>query len=359
MASLPKDTGSDYHRVIFRRTYEDGQRSKTFYFRRDEFTRTEVRQWMREKEMAFKGGDWSPWDKEGRVQKTTNTIAGVVKEYLMYARKIYADSTYDIRKRYLELFSTQVGKQRSVSAITTPACNDWINAPNITYPTRKNRLKTLSVFFDWTAKKYNITVEDLEVIARQSEKQKYYNKQHKSFITESQLAKVLREVRDSSRSRNSRFDLRNFYRLAFYTTRRRSDLLNIKPSWIMDNEPLLRLGDEGYLPKSQIVEYVPLLKNAWRILLAYKKKAESDQPIFTATPDLVTKVFQDALEEALPKMAGAVSLHNLRDSGIMYLIYEKDLDLKHVRQMTGHRSLRSLELYCHNWAEKTYKQLQL
>jgi integrase len=353
MASLPKDSGK-YHRVIFRKTYDGNQRSKTFYFRKDEYTRTEVKEWKKRKELAFKGGDWQPWDEPSRITKGHDSIADKIAEYLRYARRIYADSTYDIRKRYLELFADYVGRNRTLSSVTTELANNWINASGLTYPTKKNRLKTLSVFFDWT----DAGIGGLEVIARQSEKQKYFNKQHKSFITETQLGKVLHEVRGSTRSTHSRYDLRQFYRLAFYTTRRRSDLLHLKPSWIMDDEPLMRLGDDEYLPKSQIVEYVPLLDNAWQILLDYKEETSNGDPIFKFTGDFVTKQFQDALEKAVPRMKGKVSLHNLRDSGIMYLIYEKDLDLKHVRQMTGHRTLRSLELYTHNWAEKTYKQLK-
>lgn len=348
MASFPKDKG-EYHRVIFRKTYDGKQRSKTFYFKKDEYTRTEVKNWKRRKEMDFKGGDWSPWDKESRIQKKGQTIKQAKDEYLKYAKQKYADSTYDIRKRYLTLFAKFANKNKPLSELTSEVCNRWINQ-DLKYPTKKNRLKTLSVFFGWTDKMYGVSIDGLEVIATNREKQKYFSKQHKGFITHEQLQKVLEKVTGTDRSIHDRDKLKDFYRLAFYTTRRRSDLLHIKREWIVEDQSLLILGEEnGYKPKSQVIEYVPLSEEALKILTKYEGLMFGE-----FNPDFVTQEFKKAVKKALPKIADKISLHSLRDSGIMYLLHVKDMPAQKVMDITGHNSLRSLELYTHKWAKKEY-----
>jgi hypothetical protein len=256
MASIPKDKGN-YYRVIFRKTYNTREgkvkKSKAFYFKKSEYTITQVRDWKSRKEMDFKGGDWIPWNDPGQPMKTGPTLGEAAERYKKRMQKIYAASTCTVREAIIGHAVSYLGAGRSLLGLTSELVNDWINEAGILFPTRGNRKKVMKVFLSWAGKTYAVPAMDLEVIATTAEKRRYHNKQYKSFITEDQLEAIVAPLNQ---------DYQDFYRLAFYSTRRRSDLLAIRGEWISIEEPMLTLGEHGgYLPKSQMIGVNVLMSN--------------------------------------------------------------------------------------------------
>src|SRR5690625_3485436 len=123
MASFPKDKNSPYHRVIFDRKIKGKRRSKTFYFRKTEFNRTEDSLWKKERELAYKADEWSPWHQDSHIRRPARTIEEVVREYKVRAQQELAESTYDIRRRYLEIFIQYVGRHRPIDSLSLDECN--------------------------------------------------------------------------------------------------------------------------------------------------------------------------------------------------------------------------------------------
>lgn len=328
---------------------------KTFYFRKDTYTKTEVQYWKKQHELDFKDRSWQPWDAPAHITQPTQLILSeLIESYKKRIKRTLAASTYAVRCTNLDLFVRLAGEQRLIENITAKDTDRFINASGIKLPTRKNRKKALAMFFKWVTQYYDVNPPSMILEATTAERKHYQKKQHKSFVTEKQLSEIVEHIPGPKQSRHDRALLADFYRLAFYSTRRRSELLSLKSGWITDG--MLRLGDSDNLPKSQMIEFVPLPDPAIEIITRLKQNLLPDDKLFPGLKkQFVTHLFRKALKATYPELVGKVSLHNLRDSGIMHLLYVEGMSMQNVMEITGHSTVRSLELYMHRWAKITYQ----
>lgn len=368
MASLPKDPNSDYYRVIFRKTYDGKQRSKTFYFRKDSYTRTEVRDWKRAKEMDFKGGDWMPWDKESRIKKESAlTLQQAIDKYKKIAQQQLAEETIRTRFSDLKLFAEYIGKARHIKNITSENCNSFINRSG-TYGTKKRRKSSLKNFFEYLDRE-----PDLNVLATRAEKKK--NKStYKTYLKSSefdavkQAAETIHETNKNSKAGKSpkfkkyrEFEKEFPYIFDFLinTALRRGDLLNLNTAWFSVDYHYMTIGDDSYLPKSQQVERIPLTHDARIIAKRWVEKyGQPCQPFINITKDWYTTFFKKVFEEALPRKAPKLSAHKMRDSAVMYLLHELNLSPQTVQQITRHKQLKTLMVYAHRSPEAALREIE-
>ena len=66
--------------------------------------------------------------------------------------------------------------------------------------------------------------------------------------------------------------------------------------------------------------------------------------------------FIEQVRKLWPSKSKKLSLHKLRDSGILYLLYEKDWNEKNVMAITGHSSFSSFEKYIHKNAKAVIQE---
>jgi integrase len=379
MASLTTAKGGRYWRIKFfnanKRPKEKSIYRPTIQHDPDYgLTRLQAERLVRDLERDIDNG-WNPWDEISSPTATSIlTLSQAINETLQYIRPNLEQSTYETREDHFDLLREYFGGSYPVSNITTSQLNTFINSNTLrnkpaSFSYKMLRKEILVKLYKYLNRQYSIEKPELEVYATRAEKSRYYNKDFKTFLLKEELIWALDYLPSlRSKSRHSRELLRAYYLLAFFTGRRRADLLAIQSEWISDAEPVIQLFDDSYMTKAKRFEYIPLSEEAWNLM----KSIRSTGPIFkNFNQNFVTKEFKKLLRLCFPKeKADKLSLHKLRDSAIMHFLHREGMSTTEVMERVGHISLRSLDKYVHpqgkqilnitldNW-EKSDIRLQL
>ncbi len=156
----------------------------------------------------------------------------------------------------------------------------------------------------------------------------------------------IRDVLDSIEYKNSKALLgdRLVLELLYQTGCRASEVINLKK-----NQVDFHRGQIRVIGKGNIERVVPLGKRLNKLLQKYKKiaRATNDTHYFFTT-DSGRKMYPMFLWRLIKKYFNApgISAHTLRHSCATHL-YQNRAPIKAIRDLLGHRSLRSTETYLH------------
>lgn len=315
------------------------------------YTRIQIDEYQKDLENDFKANAWNPWDQDKKESPTIITVTSAIDGYLKKVKPTIKPPTYKTKVSTLKQFKEEFGEQRPITSIETEDIEDWVNEAN-KYTSRKKRKSEIILVFNYLKKKYRnesgIHTPEIEVAATKQEKNELRFKDFKTFLLREQLDFMLERLKRGmfrSRVKKDRELLSKYYLLGFLTGRRRRDLLSIKGEWISNSEPVLRLFDQDYISKGQRPEWVELNTEAWEIL----KDLKQPGPIFgDFSESFVSEEFEHLVQHTLPsELANKLSLHKLRDSAIMHMMYREGLSIPFIMARVGHAGFSSLQKYVH------------
>jgi integrase len=353
MASLTKTKDGKHWCIRFYNAKKTPQRKAIYrptkeHDERHGLTRLQADRLKRDLEDDYRNG-WNPWKSETPESlRPSLSLKQAIQETLDDMEDRIAASTYTNRVHMYDTVMQEFGESVLVENLQQDILNQWINEA-AKYSYRQRRKDVLNFLFKYMKKKYNLPKPEFEVVANRSEKNSYYNKDFKTFILREQLEFMLERINDVPR-RNvaSLFDrklLADFYRLAYLTGRRRGELLAIKGEWISLKQPIIHLFDDDFGTKGNRFEFIMINNEAWALLKRLKKPGLIFDPF---TKEFVTSEFKKLLRRTMPpEIAEKMSLHKLRDSAIMRMLYQEEMQIQHVMDAVGHDSFASLQKYRH------------
>lgn len=320
---------------------------------------------MKRRELMYKDGEWSPWDEtKTRQREATLTLKRAIKKYLRQAKRELASSTIKSREEQLNVLKKRFGDPVIIK-LTEEQLEQWVNARHLKYKSKMKRLEVVNALYTFIEDKGWAEKPDIEVFAKRAEK-KRAKQPDKTWIRTEEFGKVKQAAADIHQERMKRnragaasnTKYRTFEREFDYifdflinTALRRSDLLNLSTDWFIRGYKMLKIGDDTYQPKSQSAsEIIPLTPEAREIGRRWVGKyGKGVRPFKDITNDWITHFFKDVFRKALPEKAEQLSLHKMRDSAAMYLLFEKGYSPQTVQQVTRHEDLSTLNIYIH-WA---------
>lgn len=374
MASFPRDKNSQYHRVIFRKTVDGKKKSKTFYFRKTEFNRTEVSDWKKRKELEFKDKIWLPWDEPAQIARNGVTLTEVLEHYERAGKKELAASTINRRMTYLRDFADYVGKQRPLKGIDV---NKWINQGDVKYLTRRQRHTALRALYKHVVHRMKLLPEipRMDVISTRAERSSARSNKFKDWLRDEELEKLIKSLHQLDRQIKSdphayspytqinnkqRLDIEWVFRLVHKTGMRLGDVHNFDIRWIepdpsMKGKRIIRFSATGDVPKSQTLnEAIPVMPEIVDTVNMLIERGE-DKPFRKMNRQWISKTFSKCLEMSFPKKN--MTFRNLRDSAANYWLYERNLPLKIVQQILRHADIKTTMIYVHDDLSEVQKHV--
>lgn len=164
------------------------------------------------------------------------------------------------------------------------------------------------------------------------------------FINEKQLQLVLNNT--------PRQFLKDIFVVAFYSGLRISEILNLKWSWIDENENTFTTKlSSVYTTKSKRERIIPIHKKINAILFRLKHDQSSSRDfIFTdldgkkLNENFVSKQFKKSVRSS--GLNENLHLHNLRHSFCSNLV-QKGVSLYIVKELAGHQNITTTQIYSH------------
>ncbi|MFC2083877.1 tyrosine-type recombinase/integrase [Bacteroidota bacterium] len=180
-----------------------------------------------------------------------------------------------------------------------------------------------------------------------------------AYITQKELDLIL--------SNTEKKDLREIYILLFNTGMRISECLNLYWSDIDFSNKTIRITNKnGFTTKNKKERQIPM-NNTVLELLSSKIRSKKifslkDEYIFSKLPgirynvDYISKTFKKAVRKA--KLDDRIHLHSLRHSFCSNLV-SKGVSLYVVKELAGHESITTTQIYAHLQKETLEKAVNL
>lgn len=364
MASFPDDPYDyPYHRIIFYDSNRTPKR-KTIYLKKSThygkagYTKAQAEDFQKRREIDYKDGKYDPW-KDHVPKDNPVKLKFAIQKYLERASKELADTTLEVRRDYLNMIHRVFGNV----AVSKMELDGWVNQDNVKYKTKMKRLEVANAFFEYCQNQGWRQAPALKVYAKKSEKIAA-KKTDKTYIYPREFTRVKRaaclihhrRIKNNSKTpyRHKHLidfeqDFSNVFDFLINTALRRSDFLALSTGWFSRNLTYMDIGDSTYLPKSQMPdEAIPLTPEARQIArLWIDKHGRNARPFHKIKKDWFTRFFKDVFRLGLPHKAGRLSAHKMRDTAVMYLLFQKRYSPQTVQQITRHKHLSTLTKYTH------------
>lgn len=342
---------SSFNDKLWRATISDRPRHKTakqIYYPKESYTKKKAKESATILEYKHKQDEFDLWKMDVRVVgnelafrqlegEQTLRFSEVFEAYLNDTKNELTNgtiTTYTNLKNSIisELGDFYIGEEKDLNA--------YVNKGRLNY--RKGKKNHLLSVYKWAHKHLGIEVPDLEIKSSKAERNELQHMEFKSFMCEAELLELVSRLREV---RKTRYESHIAYYLLmlFYIPRRRSDFIHLKPEWISSSENIIFIGDDRYLPKSQRKEIISPTPEGMKLARIVKNKIKE----FPFSAAYITIFFKECIDTILPHYKGKISLHKLRDSGIMHLLHEVKLPISDIKSITGHAHLGSFNKYDH------------
>jgi site-specific recombinase XerD len=159
--------------------------------------------------------------------------------------------------------------------------------------------------------------------------------------------------------------LKNFFTLAFHTGMRLAEITNMKWNWIdIINKSIKIKNDNSFTTKSKADRIIPMNDTIFNLLQqqrGYIHHLEKDYIFYRVlgiklNEDFVSKQFKKAVRKA--KLNEAIHFHTLRHSFASSLV-QKSVPLYFIKELLGHSSITTTEIYSHVKKEDLAKAVNL
>ena len=272
---------------------------------------------------------------KGRSQATIDTYLFAVKELIGDSFKGNAKVTSINKKHVIEYLNKQIVENSAA--------------------TRNNRYYGLKCFFDWLEENNNIRKNPIGKIGHI----KNLTNKEPIFMTEDEIKSYLKEVDLDEKY----YAIRNkaIIYLFLFTGMRKSEILNLNNENINFKDKEIKFVGKGN--KERIVPIHPELKKR---LVTYKKWKENkykylkNEAFFiSAQRKRLSKTMYNRIVKKYAKKAGIkkdISPHKLRHS-FASLFYKKTKDIETLREILGHSSLETTQIYMHTDKEEKRKKI--
>lgn len=353
---------SSFNDSLWRASISDRKRyknAKQIYYPKDQFTKKKAKLSAEILELKHKAGEIDLWKQEVQFSEgkaiirqlegnSSVRLSEIFTEFKKYKERQVTEGTL---LQYQTVYNGLIKELGDfpLNRVSDRKLNEYINAGRYKY--RQGKYTTVNQIYKFAHKRYKIPMPDIEVLSTRAERKELENKTFKTFLTEPELFMILEFMLQDDRHeiQHSRVDLAYFFLLAFYFPRRMNDILHLRPEWI--GQKIVTIGDDNYKTKSGITERMIPPPEGMQILKMLKKKWKGRDRLFPYDYHVPGKVFKRQIDNVFPERYDQLSLHKLRDSGIIYLLYEKDWNPQDVMGVTGHSSFSSLEKYIHKSAK--------
>lgn len=345
---------------------DQGYPARQFFYFPPEFTKRQVKEIRDEWNLLYKKGDWNPWTdpRPGMPSKSVSIhLKQAISEYKNGLHRELSENTIEYTALQLKYFYQAVG-DRDISTLTGNQISDYINAVD-NYNSRRTVDYVLNRFFDWLVTRGHLKDRPvINMVSTEAEKKQ----QRRYPITSDKLPdliKAFEDIRDEKlKNKHTSKNIVPVYerhiemtQILFYMGLRMSDILHLRPAWILDKK-LLRIGDlkewglpDEYHPKSQ-KEFDPPIaipKEVRSILLERAKRYKRFERIFEIT---YARRFQEPFKLAATKAFGKsfashFTPHSLRHSCATYWLNERKVPVQEVQRLMRHADIKTTMGYYH------------
>jgi site-specific recombinase XerD len=177
------------------------------------------------------------------------------------------------------------------------------------------------------------------------------------FISKNELEIILKNTEGEY--------LKNLFVFAFHTGMRLAEVTNLKRDWIdYKNKSIKVRNDKSFTTKSKADRIIPMNKTIMSILNINSGEAlqiKNDFVFYRTTgiklnEDYVSKQFKKAVRRA--KLNDGIHFHTLRHSFASNLV-QKSVPLIFIKELLGHSSITTTEIYSHVKKEDLCKAVSL
>ncbi|MAO64259.1 MAG: hypothetical protein CL666_04605 [Balneola sp.] len=353
---------SSFNENLWRASISDRPRHKSakqIYYPKDQFSKKKAKLSAELLELRHKEGEIDLWNQDVQFSngkaiirqlegKPSLKLSHIFQEFKAYKEKQVTTGTL---KAYQTIYNSAIKELGDfyLNKIPVKQLNEFINAGRYKY--RQGKYTCMNQIFKLAHKRYDTPLPDIEIMSTRAERKELENKTFKTFLTQAELFEILEYMLNDDRHENQidRVSIGYFFLLAFYFPRRMNDILHLKTNWI--GSKIVSIGDDNYKTKAGIEEQMIPPLEGMQILKLLKKEKQKGERLFPYDYHVPGKVFKRQIDQVFPARYKQLSLHKLRDSGIIYLLYEKDWTAQDVMAITGHASFGSLEKYIHKSAK--------
>jgi integrase/recombinase XerC len=280
-----------------------------------------------------------------------------IREFLNYLtfQKRYSHHTIISYENDLNGFFDFAGKEFNLidlSEITAPIIRSWLASlkqQKIASKTINRKISTLKSFFKFQLKQGEISVNPVVTIASLK-----VNKRLPSFIAQKDINTLFNHVEfpDTWEGKTDRLLLLIFYQTGI----RLSELINLKEVNIDKSNGTLKVVGKGN--KERIIPVNNELLSQIKMYLLEKKTipADASNPFFFVN-NQGKKLYPKYVYNVVKKYLGNVSTnerkspHILRHSFATHLT-NNGADINAIKELLGHSSLASTQVYTHNSIDK-------
>lgn len=367
MQSGPMASINDYNEKFWRAIISDRPQHaspKQIYYPKSKFSKKKALNSAQTLEIRHKQGEINLWQMKVQVladQVLLRQLEG--KQTILFSRlfrEMMQQAQAELSKGSITTYNSQYNALIEKIGDFYPGdikpelLNEWVN--DCKFSTRKLRKSFLSRVLRYGEEHYSTPAVGLAIYSTKAERISYSEKDYKTFLVEAEVLQLARHMIDRPPHHSWKDPVLKAYLLLclFYFPRRISDYTHMKPEWI--EEHVVTIGDKTYKTKAQRNELVAPTPEGLQLLHLLKSQAAPHRPIFPFNPHGFYNSFKIVLDEVFPDRSKKISPHRLRDSGIMYLLYEKKLSPQEVMQITGHSDLNSLQRYMHRSGKALMEQ---
>lgn len=264
-----------------------------------------------------------------------------IKSYFDYKVRFLAKNSHRVYAHNLEYLFQNC---RSISDLNRQHLNEIINAKG-SFKTKELRKSVIDNFIDWCVK------EALLSMKPQTEVYRTRREQHeKSILTisEKQLQILLAGIDNGN--------LRDVILVGFYMGLRISELIHMRPAWIVNEGQFLRIGDlhiwklvDEFHPKSQKEYDIPVaIPGPVKKVFDRHTAGDEYRRIFGFASDSTLRFHLRPIFKTLPSPIGDnFTAHHLRHSCISYWLNEKRVSVQEVQRLARHSRMETTMKYYH------------
>jgi integrase/recombinase XerC len=251
------------------------------------------------------------------------------------------------------VFCESTYSQKEIVTVHYPQIRSWIVSlvdQNISNSTINRKISTLKSFYKFLQKTKQI---DLNPLAKHKALKVEKRVQNPFSVSEiNQVIDLLDQKGDFESVRN-----KLIVELLYSTGMRRAELIGIQLSDVHLSEKLVKV-----LGKRNKERFVPLLPSVVKTITTYLvlKKEVSTNSVFLLITGKGNKLYETLVYRVINSYFSNISTkekkspHLLRHSFATHLLNE-GADLNSVKELLGHASLASTQIYTHNSVEKMKK----
>lgn len=352
MASL--EVHKKYYVVVFSNRGRSPRRKK-LYFKKKEYTKTQVKQLMHDLETRYKTGDYDPWVQAVEIEAAPfgmNADAALDEFVSEKSVSDWRDTTAHTNRVKLYGFR-RIVEGLVAEELTAAHVNRFINRGGIKYETRKSDLRLLVTFCRWANKKgyTTIAIPDIKIQARSNQQARIkYVSYKEQRILEQHIYKTVRAdiARGVQTHGQNSMWLIDFLRWQRMSGMRISETLSLKVSSIDWDSWDVRIGGEGFQTKSgedQVIN-IAAVHPLKKIALRWKRKQHHrpDASLFGHISDQNARLrFRRYRNEALPHRKD-IKIHTFRHSCAIDLC-RAGVDIYRVKRWLRHKDIATTMLY--------------